>query len=192
MRSIDDPWTACERADWFIYVARRRGCLARHVVQALARHMPPVRGPSELREMVEPLRELIARCASGERPSLALQQQIRNGVRPRLTDWNVARQYHGTSVPEGISARATPSEEPLRASANAALRLRKALDDGTGEEPWVALVLVAQHIVFDRAGGGRSPLYNHVEADALPAREVEAHRHLCDALRAELSAIGSA
>jgi hypothetical protein len=191
IRSVEDPWDACERADWFIYVARNRGCAARHVVRALARNMPPLQGPPKLGEMSEPLRELIAACASGEPPSPALEAQIKANVRPRLIDWNVALQYHGPSVPEGVPRRATPSEEPVRAWANAALRLQKGLDlDATKDEPWVVLVLVAQYIVFDRAGSGLNPLHNHVEADARSTREVEAHRQVCDALRTELSTMG--
>ncbi len=189
MLSVDDPWKACERADWFIHVARHRGCTPRHVVQALARNMPPLRAPPDLRAMTEAIRELIAQCASGEHPSSALEARLRVEVRPRLTGWNVARQYHGQSVPEGIPRPATASEEPVRTSANAALRLRKALDvDGSGDDVWAPLVLVAHYIVFERAGSGRNPLYNHVEAAPLSTSEAETHRHLCDALRAELSA----
>jgi hypothetical protein len=165
IRSVEDPWNACERADWFIYVARHHGCRVPHVVQALARNVPPIQGPTDLRDMIEPLRELIAACASGERPSPALDEQLRTKVRPRVIDWNVARQYQGPSAPEGIPARAAPSEEAARASANAALRLRKALDlDGTSDEPWAVLALVALYIAFDRGGSGRNPLHNHVEA----------------------------
>jgi hypothetical protein len=117
-----------------------------------------------------------------------LDGQIRVNVRPRVIDWNVARQYHGTSAAAGIPRRATLSEEPVRASANAAFRLRKALD-GTGDEPWALLVLVAQYIVFERVGGGGTPLYNHAETEAVSTREAEAHRSVCGALRAELSAL---
>lgn len=193
MSSATDPWRACERADWFIYVSHHHGYPARHLVQALARNMPPFQGPPELGQMIGPLRELIAECSVGNELSPALEEQIRSSVRPQLIDWNVARQSHGMSTPDGIPRRASTSEEPVRAWANAALRLRKALGaDATNDESWADLVLVAQYIVFERAGSGRSPLYNHVNAQARSPREVETHRHLCDSLRAELSALGDA
>src|SRR5438067_4804325 len=97
MRSERDPWANCARADWFIYVARHHGYSIRHVVQALARNLPTLQ-EHEPREMVLPLRELVARCAAGERPSSTLEEQIRRDVRPRLVDWNIARQYHGVSL----------------------------------------------------------------------------------------------
>lgn len=188
MRSVEDPWLACERADWFLYVARDRSCLVRDVAQALARRMPPLDVPPELRELDGPLRELLLACTSGEAASPALDRKIRAIVRPRLVDWNIARQFHGPVVPEGIPERATPREEPVRGWANAVLRLQKSLElDSTSDEPWAVLGLVAQYIVFERAGSSLTPLHNHVEIELRPAREAEAHRHLCDALRADLS-----
>ena len=182
MRSTDDPWNACKRADWFVYVARHQGCPVRHIAQALARHMPPILGPAELRALTEPLRELAAACASGERPDQALEETIRLEVRPRIVDWNVARQFHGPSVPEGIPRRATAAEEPVRQSANATLRLWKVLESDDASEEWPVLVLVAQYIVSCRSGS--NALYNHVDA--------EGDQGLCDALRAELHRLGRA
>ncbi len=58
------------------------------------------------------------------------------------------------------AARNTIRGTCARAGANAALRLRNALD---GSDVWGPLALVAQYIVFHRARGGGNPLYNHVE-----------------------------
>lgn len=183
MRSVDEPWKACERADWFIYVAREHGYSVRQVVQALARTMAAIPGPAELRDVIEALRELTEVCASGRRPSPALEEQLRVNVRPRLIDWNVALQYqHAEEVPDGIPRRATLAEEPVRQWANAALRLRTALElDGASMEPWAVLTLVAQYVVFVRAD--TSAVRSTRELD-------EAHRHVSDALRAELLSIG--
>lgn len=189
LQSTDDSWKSCERADWFVYVACLRGRPVRDVARALARNMPPVVGPAELQVVTEPLRELLAACASGQRPSVSVEEAIRRVVRPRLLEWNIARQYHGSVVPLGIPASATPAEEPLRRSATAALRLWNVVDSGdASDEAWPALALVAQFIVFERAGCDRSPLYNHADHEA-SARELELHRALCDALRAELAAV---
>lgn len=187
MRSTDDPWNTCERADWFVYVAHHQGYPVRHIAQALARHLPPIPDPAELRDLTEPLRELAAACASGERPRAVLEETIRLEVRPRIVDWNVARQFHGPSVPESIPRRATVAEEPVRASANATLRIWRVLEsDDAGEKAWPGLVLVAQYLMFCRTG--QAPLYNHVEADAAFTTD----RGLCDALRVELHRLGRA
>jgi hypothetical protein len=190
LHSTDDPWSSCERADWFIFVARDRECSVRSVVRALARNMPPIRDAADLEELTEPLRELIAACASAGAPSAALEETIRATLQPRITDWNIAHQYPSIRqpLPEGVR-RATPAEEPVRASANAALRLWRALKpNAESERVWPPLALVAQHIVFERASSSRNPLYNLIDFDAASERERDVHREICEALRSELLA----
>lgn len=178
MRTVADPWMACERADWFIYVAHHQGCSLRSVVRALARNMPPLQSSADLHDLTEVLCALNAVFATGALPDAAMEEQLRVRVRPRLVDWNVALQYeYAAEVPDGIPPRATPAEEPVRQWGNAALRLRDALElDGTSIESWTVLTLVAQFIVFVRAGRCERALAN---------------RELCNALRTELTANGA-
>lgn len=195
MRSANDPWIDCERADWLIYVAHARDVKARTLIAALARCLPRAEVPPELLDVAKTIDDLVTVLASLMDVSDALADEVRTRLVPQVSDWNHGRSYgvlarSGAETPDGFPLPPSAEVEPLRTRANAVLRLKRAGElHQRGDEQWYALLaLVALHIVFQQLGGG-SPLYNHVEMEELSSDEVAAHERVCRELRTELDAL---